>query len=59
MLESEGLFDIERVLTPGHAKRLLKALHENIKKFEQAHGEVKDLPAAGFPMNFGTPTTEA
>ena len=47
------------VLTPGHAKRLLKALHENIKKFEQAHGEEKDLPEAGFPMNFGTPTTEA
>lgn len=48
------------VLTPGHAKRLLKALNENVKKFEQTHGEVKDLPpVAGFPMNFGTPTTEA
>ena len=30
------------ILTPQHAKRLLKALGENIHRFEQAHGEIKD-----------------
>jgi hypothetical protein len=30
------------VLTPQHAKRLLKANGENIHRFEQAHGEIKD-----------------
>jgi hypothetical protein len=29
------------VLTPQHAKRLLKAIG-NIHRFEQAHGEIKD-----------------
>ena len=31
-----------RVITsPGHAKRLLSALGENIAKYEQKHGEIK------------------
>jgi len=46
------------ILTPQHAKRLLKALGENIKKFEQAHGEIKDYDKAPVPLNFG-PTGQA
>ena len=47
------------ILTPHHAKRLLKALSENIKKYEAQHGEIKDIDAmGGIPMNFG-PTAEA
>lgn len=30
------------ILTPTHAKRLLKALAENIKKFEMNFGEIND-----------------
>ena len=30
------------ILTPQHAKRLLKAIAENISRFESAHGEIKD-----------------
>ena len=30
------------ILTPQHAKRLSKALQENIQRFESAHGEIKD-----------------
>ena len=30
------------ILTPQHAKRLTKALHDNVKRFEKAHGEIKD-----------------
>lgn len=47
------------VLTPQHAKRLLRALNENIRKFESLHGEVSDIEVQGLPMNFGGPTTEA
>ncbi len=47
------------VLTPQHAKRLLKALNENIKKFETLHGTISDIEVQGIPMNFGNPTTEA
>tara|TARA_B100000767_G_scaffold192199_1_gene179382 strand:+ start:392 stop:724 length:333 start_codon:yes stop_codon:yes gene_type:complete len=45
------------ILTPQHAKRLMKALADNISKFENQHGEIKDIdPAAGMPINFGGPT---
>ncbi len=41
------------ILTPQHAKRLAMALAENIQKFEQAHGEIKDYEQPPMPMNFG------
>ncbi|MDV7187236.1 DUF3467 domain-containing protein [Lutibacter sp. TH_r2] len=46
------------ILTPQHAKRLAKALAENVKKFEQHHGEIKDYEQPPIPMNFG-PVGEA
>jgi hypothetical protein len=46
------------ILTPQHAKRLYKALKENISKYESAHGEIKDSEGE-FPMNFGVPTAQA
>lgn len=46
------------VLTPQHAKRFLKALHDNISRFETAHGEIKDYKQPPIPINFG-PTGEA
>lgn len=46
------------ILTPQHAKRLANALADNVKKFEQAHGEIKDYDQPPIPINFG-PTGEA
>jgi hypothetical protein len=46
------------ILTPQHAKRFLKALNDNVKRFENAHGEVKDFEQPPIPLNFG-PTGEA
>jgi hypothetical protein len=46
------------ILTPQHAKRLLKALGENIHRFEQSHGEIKDSEQPVIPLNFG-PTGQA
>jgi hypothetical protein len=46
------------ILTPQHAKRLLKAIGENIHRFEQAHGEIKDSEQPPIPLNFG-PTGQA
>lgn len=48
------------ILTPSHAKRLMRALAENIKKYESQFGTIKEHeqpPMA--PMNFNTPTAEA
>ena len=46
------------VLTPQHAKRFLKALGENVSRFENAHGEITDYKQPPIPINFG-PTGEA
>ncbi len=41
------------ILTPEHAKRLLKALDDNIQKFEDNFGTIKLIEEANrFPMNF-------
>lgn len=48
------------VITPEHAKRLLAALKDNIRKYEEHFGEIKhhdDAPR--FPMNFGGTMGEA
>lgn len=48
------------VLTPQHAKRLMRALADNINKFEKMHGTVQDVePNQAIPMNFGGPTGQA
>jgi hypothetical protein len=41
------------VLTPQHAKRFLKALGENIHRFELTNGEIKDTEQPQIPLNFG------
>ncbi|WP_291140465.1 DUF3467 domain-containing protein [Flavobacterium sp. UBA7680] len=41
------------VLTPQHAKRLLRAIGENIHRFEAAHGEIKETEQVPIPLNFG------
>jgi hypothetical protein len=46
------------ILTPQHAKRLVKALNENVKRFESVHGTIKDYEQSVPPINFG-PTGEA
>jgi len=46
------------ILTPQHAKRLVKALSENVSKFEKEHGTIKDYDNPSIPLNFG-PTGQA
>jgi len=44
------------ILTPEHAKRLMKALQDNIQKYESLHGPIKNIADGhepGIPMNFG------
>ncbi|BAX80919.1 DUF3467 domain-containing protein [Labilibaculum antarcticum] len=51
------------ILTPEHAKRLMMALQDNIRKFESLHGPIKVEDNQGpqgtvMPMSFG-PTGQA
>ena len=48
------------ILTPEHAKRLTKALNDNIRKFESMHGLIKESKDGGMPpFTLGGPTAQA
>lgn len=49
------------ILTPQHAKRLMKAMQDNISKYEAIHGHIKDSesPQGALPLTFGGPTAQA
>lgn len=47
------------IFTPMHAKRFMRALEENIERYEAANGPIKDLEHIEIPMNFGGPTAQA
>ena len=47
------------IFTPMHAKRFMKAMVENIQRYEAANGPIKDLEQIEMPMNFGGPTAQA
>lgn len=46
------------VITPHHAKRFLKALADNVNKYEKQHGPIQKTNDPPFPMNF-TPSAQA
>ncbi len=48
------------VITPEHAKRLMRALSDNIRKYEDNFGVIKQADGdMKIPMNFGGPMGEA
>ncbi|MEM6316802.1 MAG: DUF3467 domain-containing protein [Bacteroidota bacterium] len=48
------------ILTPTHAKRLLQALSDNVRKYEKQHGPIEDKNKPNIPpMSFNTPTALA
>jgi hypothetical protein len=47
------------IFTPQHAKRFMKALTENVQRFEAANGAIRDLEEVQIPMNFGGPSAQA
>ena len=47
------------IFTPQHAKRFMKALAENVQRYEAANGTIKDLEEVAIPLNFGGPLGQA
>ncbi|MFY7991255.1 MAG: DUF3467 domain-containing protein [Fluviicola sp.] len=48
------------IMSPQNAKRLMKALAENIHRYEQQNGTIVDSDSGSFPpMNFGGPMSQA
>ena len=47
------------VMTPQHAKRLMKALIDNVKRYEAQNGNIKEQEQQNMPFTFGPPTAQA
>lgn len=48
------------VMTPEHAKKLMRALNDNISKYENGIGKIReDNHVNNIPLNFGGPDTQA
>lgn len=47
------------VMTPQHAKRLMRALVDNVKRFEAQNGNIKEQEQMNAPFNFNGPTGQA
>ncbi len=47
------------ILTPFHAKRFMKAMVENINKFEGTNGTIQDMEQVEIPFTFGGPIAQA
>ena len=47
------------IFTPQHAKRFMKALIENVQRYEGANGTIKDLEEVQLPLSFGGPAGQA
>ena len=47
------------IMTPFNAKRLMRALMDNVQKYEQSFGLIHEDDVPTPPMNFGTPKTQA
>lgn len=47
------------ILTPQHAKRFMKAMVDNIKRYESINGPIQDLEEIQMPINFGGPLPQA
>lgn len=47
------------IMTPQHAKRLMRALIDNVKRYEATHGVIQDQEAVTVPFTFGGTTGQA
>ena len=47
------------IFTPMHAKRFMRALVENVERYENANGKIQDMEQIEIPMTFGGPAAQA
>jgi hypothetical protein len=47
------------IFTPMHAKRFMRALEDNVQRYEAVNGKIQDLEQVEIPLNFGGPTAQA
>lgn len=47
-----GIVSARIILSPGHLKRIISALQDNLKKYESAFGEVREADAPSNKIGF-------
>jgi hypothetical protein len=52
IIPPQGALNARIITTPGHVKRFLKALSENISKYEKKFGEIKEATPPQTPNGF-------
>ncbi|MCH7604578.1 DUF3467 domain-containing protein [Patescibacteria group bacterium] len=48
----QGILASRVVVSPGHVKRMIKALQENIEKYEEKFGKIEEAEAPEQPLGF-------
>jgi hypothetical protein len=43
----EGIVNARVIISPGHLKRVIRALQDNMRKYEQRFGEIGEAPEPG------------
>jgi hypothetical protein len=51
ILPPSGIINSRVIVSPGHMKRILTALQENVKRYEEQFGKIDEGPGPG--QNFG------
>jgi hypothetical protein len=41
----EGVVNARVIVSPGHLKRMIRALADNLQKYEGRHGQIQEAPA--------------
>jgi len=48
----EGILASRVIMSPGHAKRMVKALEENLSKYEEKFGKIETAAVPEAPLGF-------
>jgi len=48
----EGILSSRIIMSPGHVKRMAKALSENLAKYEEKFGKIEEASAPETPLGF-------
>jgi len=54
VLPPQGTLASRVILSPGHLKRMMNALKDNVEKYEAKFGPIKEVDAPEAPIGFGS-----
>jgi len=52
VIPPQGTLASRVILSPGHLKRMIKALHDNIEKYEGKFGKIQEAESPETPLGF-------